>query len=277
MNFKKILPIFICALILSGCQKKADTTQTASKTNPNSTKLLLNQLEMNKRPFVLMSQHTSAHLLTLYIDKMEPNITSSLDLEYLAGDLLKGARASLPANPSLPYGQSVLLGSCSSGGKCSFDKDLKTGTMKFRLDYTSEKISHILKGDLVFVTNSATTPDGKVTYTPQKGTDKMQLVINTLGLPKEVTGEIVGYPIAITAPTNKIKGELVITAPEVKNAYIFDGTTFQTLKFVANGDSIKINLSQSPYEKTVSIVRDDLKGVGETSKFYVLGPIVLTK
>jgi len=63
MKIKHLFPIFACALLLSACgAKKTTTTPTDASTG---TKLLVNELPMAQRPFVVLVPHSTNRLLPL--------------------------------------------------------------------------------------------------------------------------------------------------------------------------------------------------------------------
>src|SRR3989338_7091115 len=171
------------ALFLSACSLKK--TPGANLTTPqgDTANLLMNVLEYSKRPFVLLAPHTSGKLLTLYLDRVNQDVKSAtFDIEYLAGNSLKGGKVS-PAFPiSLPHTQAFLLGSCSTGGKCSFDTNLISGTIKSRLDRSEER-SHLLKSSYVFVSGPVTSPNGRASFDPKNPKQTKQILIDTQRTP----------------------------------------------------------------------------------------------
>jgi hypothetical protein len=279
---KKLAPflILLVVILISGflffkLKDKSSDSDSIEAQESAGARLVINQLDQGKRPFVVLSQHPSGKLLAFYLQNT-PNINGiTVDLEYLSGDLLKGAKSTLKAPIEDPYAKAFLLGSCSAGGKCSFDKDLISGSLKLKLSVEGESDIHVLKGDYSFVDNETTTTDGRVTYTPS-GKTSNEILLNTLGLPEKIEGDIELYPIAITTTEKQnIKGELEIRKKGISKAMIFNGSTFEELKAKISEDSVIITLNHAPREESVKIVRDDLKGVEEKDTFYVLGPVVL--
>lgn len=272
--FKKIALLFVFALILSACGAKKPTTPPTRQV-----KQLINALPIEKRPFLVLFPHETGKLLTIYLDKVDSGFKqAALDLEYLSGNSLKGGRTTVDFPKPLPFAQAFLLGSCSSGGKCSFDTDLISGTIKNRLDDGSDTVN-VLKSDFVFVNaGEVTTTDGRVTYTPTNKKQKGQILLDTQGTPNGVTGELAYAPIAISAVgSDKIVGKLTFRVSGVKEVQIYDGANFQPIKAAIGADEVVVSLNQAPWNKATEIVRDDLKGAKETQQLYLLGPIVLLK
>lgn len=277
MKIKNLIPVFLFALLLSACGAK--NTGTTTDTESAGTKLLVNELAFAERPFTVLVPHSTNRVFTFVSIGADKAKTASLDLEYQSGDLLKGAKSTLETPIKNPYVKAIILGSCSTGGKCSFDKDLKSGTMKLKLNFGDAKVSHVLKGDFTFVTGQNNLPDGRVTFTPSKATAKDNLILlNSFGLPKATDKEVVLYPIVISSTSNKnIVGTLTINQSGVSSAAIYDGQTYQPLKFSEKDGSLTITLNNAPWSMDANIIRDDEKGSTESLKLYLLGPIVLYK
>ena len=268
---RKFLPLLIIipALIFSACGKKEITD------NVDESKLLINKLDYSSRPLFLLTEHSTGKLLTLYLDQTDQLESATVDLEYLSGDLLKGARSTFSSLGSEPLSQAFLLGSCSAGGKCSFDKELISGSSKLRLSLKKGTTQHILKGGFVFVdSEEVTTTDGRFTYTPASTTG-YQLLVDTLGLPAGLDSDPYLYPLAITSTSSKISGDMVVKVKNVTSVMIYDGEEYQSVDFESQADQITFTLDQQPWSRSADIIRDDLRGKEETQTFYVLGPIVL--
>lgn len=278
MKIKRLLPIFIFAILLSACgAKKTATTDTETPTA--GTKLLVNELALSERPFTVLVPHSTNKLFTFVAINADKAKSAVLDLEYQSGDLLKGIKSTLETPISNPYMKAIILGSCSTGGKCSFDKDLKSGTMKFKLNFSGQNVTHVLKGDFAFVTGQNNLPDGKVIFAPSKATAKDNLILlNSFGLPKATDKETLLYPVVISSVSNKnVVGSLTINQSGVTSASIYDGQSYQDLKYTEKDGVLTFSLNNKPWSMKAEITRDDEKGSKESLDLYLLGPIVLYK
>lgn len=273
---KLALPILlISAILLSGCQKKSSDLESLEDQESAGARLVINQLDQDKKPFTLLAQHTSGKLLTFSLANTSSINQATVDIEYLSGDLLKGARSTLESPVSDPFAKAFLLGSCSAGGKCSFDKDLISGSLKLKLKVEGESDIHVLKGDYFFVDGKTTTTDGRVTYTPTNNSSG-EILLNTLGLPEKIEGNLELYPIAITTTNGQsVKGELEIKKKGISKTMIYTSSGYQELSADITENTVIIDLNHTPRKQVVKIVRDDLKGSEETHTFFVLGPIIL--
>lgn len=278
MNFKKIFTVILVGIMLSACGAKKDTTDT-KKNNPATSKVLLNELGFTDRPFISLVPHSTNRLFTFYGQNLNKAAEASIDLEYQSGDLLKGIKANIDTPIMERYTKGIILGSCSTGGKCSFDKDLKTGTTKLRLKFADKPEIHLLKGDFTFVLGQPSLPDGKVSFTPAKASAKENLIMmNSFGLPKAFDKEVLLYPIIFSSTNDKIiSGDLSLVAPTATMAYIYDGNNYVPLKSTIKDGTVLISLNQKPWTLSAEIVRDDEKGSKENLVLDLVGPIILTK
>jgi len=280
MKIQHILPVFIFALLLAGCgAKKNSTTPATDKNQPLITKLLVNELALSERPFTVLVPHATNRLFTFVTIGADKAQSASIDVEYQSGDLLKGARASIDSPIASTFIKAIILGSCSTGGKCTFDKDLKSGTEKLKLTFPGQDVTHILKGDFVFLTGQKNMPDGKVIFEPSKLTAKENLImLNSFGLPKPSEKEILLYPVVFSSTNDKvISGTLTFNQAGVVSAAIYDGQSYQPLKISQKDNVVTIALNQKPWSMNAEITRDDEKGSKESLTLYLLGPIVLYK
>lgn len=275
MKIKNLLLVLLFSVLLSACGAKKTTTDTSDPTS--GTKLLVNELALAERPFTVLVPHSTNKLFTFVTINANKAKAATLDVEYQSGDLLKGARATLETPIASPYIKAIILGSCSTGGKCSFDKDLKSGTLKFKLNFDDKKVTHVLKGDFAFVIGQNNLPDGKVVFTPSKATLKDNLILlNSFGLPKAVSKETILYPIVISSVSDKnVVGSLTINQAGVTGAEIYDGQNYQPLKYTEKDGTLTVTLNNKPWSMKAEIVRDDEKGSKESLNLYLLGPIVL--
>ena len=279
MKLTKIIPLLALSLFLAGCgAPKASPTDT-NKKQPLTTKILINELPLANRPFTVLVPHATNRLFTFIAKGADKATAAGLDLEYVSGNLLKGASAAIQSPIPSTYVKAIILGSCSTGGKCSFDKELKSGTMKFKLNFPGQDVTHMLKGDFTFVTGQTNLPDGKVIFEPSKTTLKDNLILlNSFGLPFPTTKETLLYPVVISATSDKqIIGTLTINQAGVTSAEIFDGTTYVPLKITNKDGVITVALNHKPWSMSAEIVRDDEKGSKESLSLYLLGPIILNK
>lgn len=264
-----LVAIAATAYFLFFSKKEAKKSESASKRQ------IINALPFKDRPFVAIFPHETNKLITMMVDK-KPDSDISVDIEYLSGNALKGGRTTVLASAPSPYTQAFLLGSCSAGGKCSFDKDITTGTIKTKLELNSEL--HLLKSNYAFVSGDSATSDQKLKFAPT-GKSTAQLIIGqTHGFTGTLEQEVVAEPVVITSTKNdKVTGTLTLHAPQATKLMIFDGTAYKELIATKEGDYFTVSINQTPWSKKVTIIRDDLKGAEEEAELDLVGPIVPVK
>lgn len=278
---KKYLPILIALviLLLGGLAAFILIRRPSSTAEPTvqNKRQIINALPYDQRPFVALFPHPTNKLITLLVDKAVSDSDITIDIEYMSGNSLKGGRTTLALPFDLPHTQAFLLGSCSAGGKCSFDEDITTGTIKTKLEKGDEL--HVLKSNFVFLADERTaTTDQKAAFTPARSLTGPVILGQTHGFLGQVDGELSSEPIAITTTSAKaLEGKLELIAPDTQKVLIYDGKTYQPLKFTTQDNKIVIDLSLTPRERTVNIIRDDLQGAEESTDLFIVGPIVTLK
>lgn len=275
---KKILIPVVVLLVLGGIGFGIySVSKNGPKTSePVSKKQIINAIPIADRPFVALFPHPTNKLITLMIDKIGSAPELSIDLEYLSGNSLKGGRTSVSSNNTFPYSQAFLLGSCSSGGKCSFDTDITTGTIKTKIEGENE--INVLKSNYVFVDGRSSTSDQKVIFEPGAKLVGNYIVGQTHGYLSTLDQEAAAEPVVITSDdSSTITGTLTIYAPDATSAVVYDGKSYQEIEATKEGSNLMIELNQKPWTRTVTIIRDDLKGAEEETTLYLIGPIVPIK
>jgi hypothetical protein len=239
---------------------------------------LINVLPIEQRPFVALFPHSSNKLITLYVINKNDARNLALEIEYLSGNALKGGRTSVPADASFPYTKAFLLGSCSAGGKCSFDTDITTVNIKTKLDLGTE--AHVLRSNYFFISGAdkmAATSDRKIVFEPTRLNDQL-IIGGSHGYPAELDRQAAMEPVYLTSTgAAKISGTLTLTASEATDFVIWDGEEYQQLEATQGETGWEIELNHTPEAIETQIIRDDLKGAEEDITLYLLGPIVAVK
>jgi hypothetical protein len=238
---------------------------------------LINVLPIEERPFVALFPHVSNKLITLYVVNDHNASKLALEIEYLSGNALKGGRTSVPDDATFPYTKGFLLGSCSAGGKCSFDTDITTGTIKTALIQKGE--SHILRSNYTFVgqTRSATS-DQKIAFTPAGRFQGDVIVGGSHGFIGQLEAEAAMEPVVLTSSVgDEIEGVLSLRVSDASSILFWDGKAFSPIEAVQTDTGWDISLEHAPQAIASSIIRDDLKGAEEDVTLYLLGPFIAIK
>lgn len=209
-----IIFLVIGAASFAGYQlffKKKAVTKEQKTIGPKRE--LLNQLALEKRPYITLFPREDGRELTLTITNLkngEEKVT--YELEYQAGNLLQSATGKIDIKQeSAPLTRKILLGSCSAGGKCSYDENVSSGSLFL---FFKGKENYNLKGDFTFHKISEaegvfTSRDAQITLETGKNdlqNVKFLLVVSTMGLPGEVEGKVISGPVGFfTANTSTLK------------------------------------------------------------------------
>jgi hypothetical protein len=187
-------------------KKEAPKTITSKKRNP------VNILALEKRLYIVLVPREDGHEVFMTLDNLHHGEEKvEYELEYQAGTMLQGAggRIDFTEEPA-PVTKKLLFGSCSKG-KCKYDEDVSGGSLT--LDFTGKE-DYSLKGE--FTLGKMEDKEGvfqsrDVKVSLDVGEDGLDedvfvIVAGTMGLPKEVEGEIIAGPVGFfTANKQTIK------------------------------------------------------------------------
>jgi len=270
-----IAGVLVFTLIAGGFAFLKFNKKPQADTPAPAKRQVINALPISERPFVALFPHESNKLITLLLDKPGNLPELTIDIEYLSGNALKGGRTTISLPTELPHTQAFLLGSCSSGGKCSFDRDITTGTIKTKLEKSDE--IHVLKSNYVFVDGPSATTDQKLRFEPTKYSENAILGYSH-GYLETFDGEIASEPFLITSSSPKaVSGVITIISGDANGISYYDGSSYAPLTVEKENNEISIEINLKPWSREVTIIRDDLKGATEDTTLYLLGPFIPTK
>lgn len=182
----------------------------------------INDLELEKRPYVTLAPREDGKELFLTIDQLKlGEVKVEYELEYQAGTMIQGAFGRINFDEEKPpVTKKLLLGSCSKG-KCKYDENVTGGTLTLR--FSGER-DYVLRED--FTLNLMSEKEGLFATRNTKigldvglkglSADTYVVVIPTFGLPKELEGELIAGPIGFfTARPVSLKKEATLTFKSV--------------------------------------------------------------
>lgn len=245
--------VLVGSLLFAGCGKSAQKGTPAPTPRVRKVDVNVNQEPIANRPFVQLVPRSDGHAVILNLIAIK-KVSSNLEyeIEYNSGSLVQGAFGEVAIDVSkLPLSREILLGSCSTGGKCTYNPDITGGTLTLRFlspDYT-------LKNEWSFAEsakagNSFTSRDAKFTLDTAKAKLKTGnvIVFQSPGYPQGLTGEIVAGPYTVGLNTT-VTASVTISvrvASDVKAAKLmgWDGKAWKEL-------SSKIASNQLTYTGTL--------------------------
>lgn len=221
-HLKYIIPaaIILAGLIFFISTKRASDTAPGEQI-PKRRVEPINKLAIKDRPFVILTPRADGREVTLLIDNVTNATSAEYELEYQAESLIQGVFGTIDLTEEpQPISKDLLFGSCSKG-KCRFDEGVTGGSLTIRFDGGTEV--YVLKSDF----NLQLMADRKGVFTSKDikakldvgtglASDTYMIIINTMGLPAQVEGEIIAGPYAFLAATSPtLRGaELTIQSKE---------------------------------------------------------------
>ncbi len=218
---KKNRKLIIIGLVLLGLFTGAFFLFRSLKTKPaNPVKKIpeaVNTVPVSDRPYVTLEpvqkSHPAGTEVGITVHTVTLNSTEAeYELEYQAGTLLQGAFGSMDFTfEKPPVSKVLLLGTCSAGGKCDYNQDVTGGTLLLRLDGGDQKFA--VKGEWSYQLMSEregefSSRDSKFRVdVGSKGLPANQYVVvmQPMGLPDKVEGDIIAGPYHISAGKADIK------------------------------------------------------------------------
>src|SRR3989344_8104361 len=193
----------------------------------------INQLTLEKRPFVSMYPRTGGKEINLTVDKVQDATSMEYEIEYYDTDrtFIEGAFGSIDlSKESQPLTKQILLGTCSKN-VCRYHDGVSGGSLTLRFDGGSE--AYVLKTDF----NLQLQGDKEGVFGSKDA--KVTLDVGRTGLPQTtyvMIASTMGLPDAIPAGTTVLSGPyafLSASSPTLKQATItFKGVTEPAAKIL---------------------------------------------
>lgn len=215
MKLKLILPavIILFLLLVVGIYikgKGSAKVETPEITEVEST------LPLAERPYITLLPGADGHRASLTIDKIKDAKTIEYQIVYEAaaetGDLVeRGIFADfIPVTgPSYTSGDK-LFGSASSG-KERLDKDVQGTQLIVRLKNDTTKVRYETEWRIYSGSKKIDFGDGKFVVEGNLSTKYSYILMQTVGIPKEINGEIIGGPYAVfTRSEEPVKATITI-------------------------------------------------------------------
>lgn len=203
--------ILLSTFLLSGCIHNKQSTPLV-KERPKIQESV-NTVPLEKRVYTTLSFPDSSRFpvgreIRLMIANSQSASTVEYELEYQAGTLVQAGVGSIDPNKEKPpYTRDILLGSCSAGGACSFNEDVRGGTLLLR--FKGSEIGN-LKSEWNYYApgndGKFGSRDAKFQLSAPKFKNSFVIVSSTLGLPAPVEGEVLAGPYNVAASATNVGG-----------------------------------------------------------------------
>jgi hypothetical protein len=241
-----VMGVVVGSLLFAGCGKPQSQGQANPTPRARKADVNVNMEPIANRPFVTLTPRADGHAVELnLISEKKPSTDLEYEIEYDSGSLVQGAfgQTSIDAG-KFPLSKEILLGSCSTGGKCTFNTDVTGGTLTLRFgnpDYT-------LKNEWSFAENakagnSFVSRDGKFTLDTTKSKLKTGniIVFQSPGFPGTLTSDLVVGPYAVGANITVGTVSVSIRVPsDVNTAALmgYDGSSWKELSTKISSDRL---------------------------------------
>lgn len=212
---KKYLPWIIGAAVLLlavGGFFLIRSRLNSSPQTKNKIAEAVNTVPVSDRPYVTLEPTVGGkHPAGTEVDITVHTVTlgsreAKYELEYQAGSLLQGAFGSLDfTEEPPPVTKTLLLGTCSAGGKCDYNQDVVGGTLLLRLSGGQQKFA--VKGEWSY--QQMGEREGEFSSRDSKFRLSMSdtalpaaayvIITQTMGLPEAVEGTILAGPYHVAA------------------------------------------------------------------------------
>lgn len=224
----------------------------------------VNTIPVEERPYAHITPSANGRNITLAVGAIKKAAAKGeYEIEYTYKNGIQGAFGKLDV-AKLPAEYDVLLGSCSAGGKCSYDEEVTTGSIKLRFD-TPEK--YVLKNDWLYIDNTAKEDTWS--------SNDAKLVITGTGLPAVAyavilqapgwAGELPATPVSpiyAVGTSTAVRGNVTVgmrvpvgTDASTVDAYSWNGTSWTVVASTASVDDAQIlEIAAKPLAEAYTLV-----------------------
>lgn len=221
--------------------KKTETAAPAQKKRVSEP---LNVISVDARPYIKIVPASDGRNIDIVVETLnKPATEAEYELEYQSGSLLQGAFGNIVLS-DLPAKKTVLLGSCSAGGACTYHENVVGGSLVTRF---SGPENYALKSDWHYIDNKSgedqvSSRDAKFQLTADSLKKiRYAVVFNAPGMPETAPGTLMSDPYSLTASSPLSgKGSLTIRANQEGALKIagWDGKTWKTFEGTVDGKAV---------------------------------------
>lgn len=237
--YKYLIVLVFVPFLLSGCGLLKRKTVEDEPRAPITLNEPVNVISVAERPYLRLTPTADGKRLVVQIDTLPlPAKLGLYEIEYQAGTLLRGVSGSIDLEEAtLPVSSTVDMGTCSTGGTCSYDKGVTGGTLEVQF---SADPNFAVRTDWRYLEGATAkglfaSRDTKFQMNAGKLLDKTAYVIisETSGLPGPVDKTLASDPYGVFASSTLPSGEVEVSIrvdASLANASIlsWDGSAWQT-------------------------------------------------
>lgn len=248
MQKKILLPVVVVLLLVVGIggyflTRGSDAPAEDAGKQKKKVEEPVNVIPVAERPYVQISPVADGRNVEVIVKALNKPATSvEYELEYQSGTLLQGAFGLIELS-QLPAKETILLGSCSAGGKCSYHEDVKGGTLKLTFDGAER---YAVKSDWRYFENKAketafASKDAKFQIeSDELAAQPYVIVYNSPGYPEGVENVVSeSYSLAVSRTLDGT-ATLTIRAEQEGNLQImgWDGSEWHEFESTVDGKMV---------------------------------------
>lgn len=237
-RMRSYLPlIFVAGIILIATLTTFIFFNSRTKSdanNPPEERTVVKELPLDQRPYTTLTPDNEGKELQLVITRIPSQVpTLEYELKYnryeqeVKGDVPDGIPGTVSLDGKTSLERKLTLATCSSG-RCRYHKNVKDIVLTIRLRDAKGKLVAKLSTDVVMRFGEKTISSAadvlKVTF--DKKQSNIFIIMNTLGLPVPITGEIVAGPYGVfTSGKDKVNAQVIISKGKLQE---LSGSSWQT-------------------------------------------------
>lgn len=212
---KLIIPGLILMVILVWLFKPGKKAVTVNQP-PTKKMDEINKLAIADRPFVTLVPREDGKEVKMTIDRVKAADQVEYEMEYQTDSLIQGVFGTIDfTKEPVPVSKDLLFGSCSKG-KCRYDEGVTGGSLTMRFEGNTP---FALKSD--FNLQQQFDRDGRFVSRDSKATldvgktglpnNTFVIVAGTMGLPADVSGEIIAGPYSFLSAASPVLKSATLT------------------------------------------------------------------
>lgn len=211
-----------------------------------------NILPVAERPVIYLAPQADGRNIDIIIQEVKKAATDAeYTLEYQTGTLVQ-AQENVISLASLPITETVFLGTCSAGGKCSYHEDIPGGSLRTR--FAGDQ-SYVLKSDWKYIDNKAEESafSSKDAFFQIESTDladqRYLIIFNGPGYPAGLEGTPASDPYVLQG-SNSLSGKANLTLRASQEGALsimgWDGEEWKEFTGTVDGKSVTAEVDVMP-------------------------------
>lgn len=212
----------------------------------------VNIIPIEERAYARIIPAESGREITISLEKINKEADEAeYEVEYQSGTILQGFGGELSVD-NLPSTAKQLLGSCSAGGKCSYDENVSGGQLTLRFEGPQR---YAVRGEWAFLDNAArnlvvASRDGKLGLTGPGAKVRYAVVYQSPGYPAPLPAKALSqiYSMGVSPVTPGVVEVSLRLNEEVSTAKlaVWNGKDWKLVEGTVTDKVLKVSLPSMP-------------------------------